>query len=115
MRVTINLYSGKRYDLEEVRQQVEDKNPVVFIVPRDSNDSIFSMLNISNSLKKYICVSNSFDAPKIVAYLVSFEDLDKLNVLLMAPSDKKDRSLSFVRRVNKCVNKVNMARGFKIR
>lgn len=115
MKLTVNLYSGKKYSLEEVKKQVEDKNPVVFIVPNESNESVFSMMNISNSLKKYICVANSFDAPKVVAYLVSFKDLSKLNVLLMAPSGKRNKSLLFANKVSGCVNRANMIRGFKIR
>ena len=105
MKFTVNLYSGKKYSLEEVKKQVEDKNPVVFIVSNESNESVFSMMNMSNSLKKYICV----------AYLVSFKDLNKLNVLLMAPSEKRNKSLLFANRVSGCVNRANMIRGFKIR
>ena len=115
MRVTINLYTGKSYRLDEVSAQVSDKNPVVFIVTKETDDSVYSMVNISNSLRKYICIANSFDAPKVVAYLSSFEDSDRLKVLMMAPSDKRDRAIIFTKRVIGCVNRVVMARKIRVR
>lgn len=115
MNVTLNFYSGRKYNYEDVKEQVTDKNPVVFIIPKKDNDSVYSMINISNDLKKYMCLSHSFDTPKVVAFLLSFDNIENSNVLMMAPSNKKDSTMLFIKRVLSCINTAKMCRKLKIK
>ena len=65
-----------------------NKDPIIFIVPEYVGDEIFSLINISEEYSRYVYVLHNFDLNRVFAYLVSFSDLDKRNVMIFAP--KKD-------------------------
>lgn len=116
MNMTLNLYSGKKYYFEEVQQQLLDKDPVVFIIPEnESIDSVYTMLNISRDLNKYICVSNGYQSSRVVAFLASFRDANKRKILVMAPNNSKQASITFTNNVLSCLSRINKTRSIKIR
>lgn len=114
IKMTLNLYSGRRYNTQEVQMQVLNKDPVIFIVPNEVNDSVYSILNISKDLRKYICLASSFNVAKVVSFLVSFKDGNNRRVLIMAPQPTKDDAISFSRDVLGHVNRIFDSRKFKI-
>lgn len=117
MKVTVNLYSGKSYPREAVIRQIMYRDPIVCIIDELSPaESVYSILNVSSDMRKYICVANGFDSPKVTTFLASFgEDITTCRVLISAPQDDKRETLAFVENVIRCVNIINGARRINIK
>lgn len=110
MEFTLNLYSGRQYNKDEVFGQVANKDPIIFVIDDSTNPSVFSILNISKDLMKYILVCEDFNALSAIAYLASFDNTEARRVLIMAPMEAKTMAINFSNHLLKSIKKVEIAR-----
>ena len=110
MEFTLNLYSGRQYHKEEVFRQVINKDPIIFASSDNTSPSVFSILNISKELEKYILVCEDFNALSAIAYLASFSNISTRRVLVMAPVEERERAIKFSNHLLQSVKKVEIAR-----
>lgn len=110
MEFTLNLYSGRQYNKDEVFGQVANKDPIIFVIDDNTNPSVFSILNISKDLMKYILVCEDFNALSAIAYLASFDNTEARRVLIMAPIESKAMAINFSNHLLKSIKKVEIAR-----
>lgn len=85
MKITIGLYDNDGIDFDRARKQILKKDPVIFIVPNTAKEEIYKLVNVSQEYASYIYVNEYFSIPKVFSYLLSFNDLDKKSVLVVAP------------------------------
>lgn len=117
MKMTVNLYSDVRYTREDISRHLFYRDPIVFIVDDLYNhDSVYSLLNIASDMRKYICVADGYDSPKITSFLASFrDDIESSRVLVTAPVEDRKSVIPFLNDVIRCVRIVNRARGLSVR
>lgn len=113
MSFSLNLYTNKKYDYLTVRNFLREKDPVIFILPQQPYDAIYHILNISDDLRKYLCLTQGFNISKATAFCASFDRIPYRRILVMSPYQGKEQAIRFTKQLIKNLNVITLSRGLR--
>lgn len=94
-KFTLSLHDKNKMDEEIIKKNIFAKNPIIFVVTSETHESIYQIVNMSENYRKNILVLDKFDLARSFAYLHSFIDLNRRNILLVAPSNLKRSAVTY--------------------
>lgn len=98
MKLTLNvLKQEEKISRDLIQKRIINKDPVIFIIPIENhNRNLYSTMEITEDFNKFTYILDDYSLIKIAAFLFSFHDLEKKNVLVVSSDDKFDQTKQFL-------------------
>lgn len=110
MNITLNLYTNKQIEPEEINQAILDKNPLILVATDTRTDDVVSKVEDTGyDMQKAVCFLRYYDTLRTVAFLASFKEVERRKVLIMAPKQDSSKAIKFAQDTSNYIKQVDKA------